>query len=284
MNAMTTGPGGPHRTRRGTAIVMAGVAGLTLMACTRPGGPAGDPGATAPVTTGPSPSDPPPSGVCRRIDFDTAVVSGAPSSSDQAHYRLTVTGTRPSANISVSLRPVTYIRQPEYWQIEVIGCGVLGDGRPAPYTVSRDVTATMGTRGINVAGAVRSQNIDVVTPAFVGSWTVTGVTGGDTGAIVPVPAGGITLLLGQKRVVTGRVCNTYRASWSGSGRSLAITGVTRTSTLPCPSGPSELEIRYLAALERVGTWHLDAGRLVLVDAAGTDLVTAERATAEVPAS
>lgn len=55
-----------------------------------------------------------------------------------------------------------YIRQPEYWGIEVVGC-VSGLGLPAvaPYVVRLDLDGTIGTHGIEVIGASRSEKIDI---------------------------------------------------------------------------------------------------------------------------
>ena len=56
----------------------------------------------------------------------------------------------------------TYIRQPDYWGIEVTGTltGV-GLAPPAPYVVSIPLDGITGTRGIEVIGAHRSQLINI---------------------------------------------------------------------------------------------------------------------------
>jgi hypothetical protein len=62
---------------------------------------------------------------------------------------------------------VTYIRQPEYWEIEVQGC-MRGLGLPVltPYTATLRLGSTIGTMGVEVVGATRSQRIDVPAPAY----------------------------------------------------------------------------------------------------------------------
>jgi hypothetical protein len=75
---------------------------------------------------------------------------------------LAVTGTTPYLNMDVALVPLVYIRQPDYWGIAVIGRPP-GLGLPvqAPYTVSLRLSGSIGTRGIEVMGATRAQQLDV---------------------------------------------------------------------------------------------------------------------------
>jgi hypothetical protein len=96
----------------------------------------------------------------RLIDFEEAevrpgIVSGT--------YILIVKGTKPYLNMKVNLIPLVYIRQPEYWGIEVIGSLPGGIGLPAtaPYIASLSLNGTVGTQGIEVIGATRSEQISV---------------------------------------------------------------------------------------------------------------------------
>jgi hypothetical protein len=97
----------------------------------------------------------------RLIDFEEAqvrpgIVSGT--------YILIVRGTKPYLNMEVNLIPLVYIRQPEYWGIEVIGSlpGGIGLAAPtAPYIASLALNGTIGTQGIEVIGATRSEKISV---------------------------------------------------------------------------------------------------------------------------
>ncbi len=104
-------------------------------------------------------SAPPASGF-RLVDFETAEVVVLESAPPQ--YVLRVAGTVAYANMAVQLVPLVYIRQPEYWGIEVVG-SLAGIGLPAeaPYEVSLTVTHFLGTAGIEVIGASRSQTVDV---------------------------------------------------------------------------------------------------------------------------
>ena len=97
---------------------------------------------------------------CRLIDFKEAevrpgIVSGT--------YILIVRGTKPYLNMEVNLSPLVYVRQPEYWGIEVIGCLPGGIGLPAtePYIAILALNGTIGTQGIEVIGATRSEKISV---------------------------------------------------------------------------------------------------------------------------
>jgi hypothetical protein len=144
----------PKRRRWGLAALAAGLTPLAVAGCTAPGG-----------ETGPSPTLPPPTGACRIIDFDKATVASRPSPATSPRYLLTVTGTKPSVSQTVRLVPVTYIRQPEYWAIEVTACDPPGVGLPqtGPYTSTLDLTGVTGTKGIEVVGATRSQSFDLAT-------------------------------------------------------------------------------------------------------------------------
>jgi hypothetical protein len=97
---------------------------------------------------------------CRVIDFDSAQV--VTLEIQPPRHVLIVSGEKPYFNMEVSLSPLVYIRQPEYWGIEVVGC-LPEVGLPviAPYTVRLDLAGTIGTRGIEVIGASRSEKIDV---------------------------------------------------------------------------------------------------------------------------
>ena len=97
---------------------------------------------------------------CRLIDFDEVDVITLESFPPQ--YVLIVSGTKPYLNMEVSLRPRIYIQQPEYWGIEVVGC-LPGFGIPVltPYTVSLRLTGFLGTEGIEVIGATRSEKLEV---------------------------------------------------------------------------------------------------------------------------
>jgi hypothetical protein len=65
--------------------------------------------------------------------------------------------------MEVDLTPLVYIRQPEFWGIEVIGRLPGGIGLPttAPYTASLPLNGITGTKGVEVIGATRSEKISV---------------------------------------------------------------------------------------------------------------------------
>jgi hypothetical protein len=130
---------------------------------------------TPPIPTRPGPTvtlEPPPTTeaptlVCRAVTYETADV--VPTSRwyrifpARARYRLTVSGAA-NAGGTVKLVAHTYIRQPEYWGIEVQRCADPNRAYPAvmrPYTVTLDVQGSMGTRGIEVIGSNQSQRFDL---------------------------------------------------------------------------------------------------------------------------
>lgn len=104
----------------------------------------------------------------RRIDFERAEILTLESFPPQ--FVLTVAGTKPYANMEVELVPLVFVRQPEYWGIEVVGRLRGGIGLPAlaPYTVSIPLTGITGTEGVEMLGATRSERLGVppaATPA-----------------------------------------------------------------------------------------------------------------------
>jgi hypothetical protein len=123
----------------------------------------------------------PPPGSSRLIDFDRAEI--VTLDSFPPRHVLKVTGVKPFLNMEVDLVPLVYIRQPEYWGIEVVG-RLRGIGLPAlaPYTVSMPLDGFIGTQGIEVIGATRSQKIGVPIMAHTdaGQWTATTTFGLDT--------------------------------------------------------------------------------------------------------
>lgn len=85
---------------------------------------------------------------------------------------LIVSGTKPCMNMTVELSPRIYVRQPDYWGIEVVG-SVPGFCLPAtaPYSVSLPLDGIIGTKGIEVIGATKKKKIDV--PGASGSVATT---------------------------------------------------------------------------------------------------------------
>ncbi len=101
----------------------------------------------------------PPSTSCRVINFTKAeVVPGIVNNT----WFLVVSGTK-SLAVKVELHALIYIRQPEYWGIEVVGCQSGGIHPPleVPYTVSLNVSHLRGTKGIEVIGANSRKKIDI---------------------------------------------------------------------------------------------------------------------------
>ncbi|MGT2435434.1 hypothetical protein ACU4GH_05635 [Bradyrhizobium betae] len=96
---------------------------------------------------------------CRLISFqDAEVVPGFVPNT----FFLIVSGVKPWVTMKVELVPLIYIRQPEYWGIEVVGC-LSGIGLPkqAEYHVSLDISHLRGTIGIEVIGASSKKQIKV---------------------------------------------------------------------------------------------------------------------------
>lgn len=99
---------------------------------------------------------------CRVIDFKSARVHTSPTV--PSRYVLVVRGEKPYLNMQVKLIPldIVYIRAPEYWGIEVVGC-LPEVGLPAvgTYVAKLELNGPMGTRGIEVIGANHSEKINI---------------------------------------------------------------------------------------------------------------------------
>lgn len=97
---------------------------------------------------------------CLLLDFDTAEILVLES--DPPQYLLAVSGTKPYRNMEVKLAPLVYVRQPEYWGIEAIGCAA-GLVLPAegPFSVTLPLAGVTGTKGVEVIGASRAERLGV---------------------------------------------------------------------------------------------------------------------------
>ncbi|MFF7456938.1 hypothetical protein [Kitasatospora sp. NPDC008115] len=100
----------------------------------------------------------------RLIDFEEAkavpgIVPGT--------FILIVSGEKPYESMTVRLVPLVYVRQPEYWGIEVTGS--LPSGLllavTAPYTEALPLDGITGTKGIEVIGANKRERIDLPRPS-----------------------------------------------------------------------------------------------------------------------
>lgn len=92
---------------------------------------------------------------CGLVDFEAFQVNAGIVNNT---WFLTVFGTKPTVSMKVELRPRIYIRKPEYWGIEVVGCvPPIVLPTVGPFTESIPVTDFMGTKGIEVIGATKSK-------------------------------------------------------------------------------------------------------------------------------
>jgi hypothetical protein len=78
-------------------------------------------------------------------------------------YFLVVQGTKPWITMVVGFSRRIYIRQPDYWEIEVVGLqSGIGLPQTAPFIHAEDVTGSVGTKGVDVVG--NNQTIRVHLP------------------------------------------------------------------------------------------------------------------------
>lgn len=191
----------------------------------------------------------PPATSFRLLDFDHAAVITLRSFPPQ--FVLQVSGTKPFANMNVELVPLVYVRQPEYWEIEVVG-SLRGIGLPslAPYTVSLPLAGVIGTRGVEVVGATRRERFEVehTVPGECRDWT----------AFVDLQPPGPSMLR-----VTG-TCEFPTAGFSAelrrvepqgfNPRDLLLEKVVRAPEGPAATVVTTIELRYE---EEAGAGELD---------------------------
>lgn len=103
----------------------------------------------------------PPPTTTRLIAYDKAEVVTLESNPKQ--YVLQVSGVKLSPSMKVTLQPLVYVRQPEHWEIEVVGT-LRGPTIPVktPYTVTLPLAGALGSCGIQVIGANRSDPFDIL--------------------------------------------------------------------------------------------------------------------------
>ena len=86
---------------------------------------------------------------------------------------LVVTGEAPCLNMTVQLQPLIYIRCPEYWGIEVVGTlpGAFCLTAVKPFKVTLKLTGTIGSKGIEVIGANKTEQFPLAGGCSGGSLT-----------------------------------------------------------------------------------------------------------------
>jgi hypothetical protein len=84
--------------------------------------------------------------------------------------RLVVSGLLPTPGTTVTLQPLTYVSQPQYWGIQVVGTiedvelAATGAER-APYSAELDLAGITGTEGVEVIGASQTERVVVSSTA-----------------------------------------------------------------------------------------------------------------------
>ncbi len=92
------------------------------------------------------------------VDFDNAeLVVGINPNEPPI---LVVSGMKPCINMTVNLVPVVYVRQPDYWEIEVVGFVPGGTCLEAvtPYHLTLE-RVPLGMKGIEVVGAAKTEKL-----------------------------------------------------------------------------------------------------------------------------
>ena len=217
----------------------------------------------------------PPPVTCSTIDFEQASV--APDPNDPTQSVLTVSGTKPSLSMSVSLNQLVYIQQPDFWGIEVVGCmPEIGLPATAPYKVTHTFTPPLGKCGVEVIGASSTQKFDLAgceKPSLQGRWVLDPASLG-----VPVPVGKrITASFSADNVSGNSGCNIYSAAYrTGDGNAIKV-GPIITTKIACDPVSNRAEVTYLGKLARATHFRVSDTELRLV-ANGHTLLRYKRAT------
>lgn len=97
-----------------------------------------------------------PTALCPLVDFDTAQFVWDPVT---GHRVLEVQGVAGYAGMQIELAPLAYVRQPEFWAIQVTGCAPgTGLSVMTPYTATLDIDEyAPGRQGADILG--RNQDI-----------------------------------------------------------------------------------------------------------------------------
>ena len=212
---------------------------------------------------------------CRTLDFDKAAVTPVASTGSvppTVRYLLTVSGSKPATNVRVTLVPLTYVKQPAYWGIVVTGCSS-GVGLPVltPYTVTADVTSTVGSCGIQVIGATRSRQIDLAgcspIPLAGTRWVLDPASLG-----VPLPTGiTITANFSASTVSGSSACNTYQATYTTDATGTFTLGPVMMTIIGCDPVTTTAESTYLKRL-RTSTQVQVTSKELLLSAGGQTLL------------
>lgn len=96
---------------------------------------------------------------CELVSFDYAYV--IPGIVNGTWFAF-VCGEARCFNMSVTLQPLIYVKKPEYWEIQVIGCvGEICLPAQRPYYAGLDVTNFLGHKGIEIVGSNRSKKFEI---------------------------------------------------------------------------------------------------------------------------
>jgi hypothetical protein len=99
---------------------------------------------------------------CQVIDFASADVL---YDSILGYPAVVVHGEKPYQAMTVEARPLEYVRKPEYWGYEIVGCLPENGGIPTvtgPYVLVVPLPgAAIGTEGVEIIGASTTQALDI---------------------------------------------------------------------------------------------------------------------------
>ena len=109
------------------------------------------------------------------------------------------------------------------------------------------------------------------------AWQVTGYNNGKRAVISLLNGSTLTMAFADGNMSGSAGCNTYRAAYTASGKSVSIGNVAATKKMCAqPQGAMEQEAAFLKALADAAVVRIDGDRLELRSGAGALMVTAVR--------
>lgn len=97
---------------------------------------------------------------CRLIDFDLIELS---TGLQRGERLLVVSGVKPWADLHVSLEPLAYSGNPDFWVIEVVG-RLTASGLPGlvDFSAALRLGSICGSKGIEIVGATKAERRTLV--------------------------------------------------------------------------------------------------------------------------
>ncbi len=144
----------------------------------------------------------------------------------------------------------------------------------AGLAAARSFIASAATLTLVDASGVPLLAYRVAATSLVGpTWTATGINNGKGGVETTATTSKATAVFEDKGNISGSTgCNSYFGPYKTSGTKGLTIGPLSSTLMACIGAAGDTEAHYLAALEKVVAYRIDADGLTLVDAHGATQV------------